>query len=72
MKDLFYYKSIVKKFSNTKIKNVPVIGLTKEIYYKYFKKIKSYYVGPDAARLLDEGCRLCPTEKSTPEYDLSR
>lgn len=43
MKDLFYYKSIVKKFSNTKIKNVPVIGLTKEIYYKYFKKIKFLY-----------------------------
>ena len=43
-----------------------------KVIRQYFKKIKSYYVGPDAARLLDEGCRLCPTEKSTPEYDLSR
>ena len=43
MKDIFYYKSIVKKYSKTKIKNVPTIGLTKEIYYKYFKKIKFLY-----------------------------
>jgi N-acetyl sugar amidotransferase len=42
-KDLFYYKSIVNKYSGVKIKSVPVIGLIKEIYYKYFKKIKFLY-----------------------------
>ncbi|WP_143080659.1 hypothetical protein [Variovorax sp. YR750] len=39
---------------------------------KQFVKIKSYYVGPDAARLLDAGQRLSPTSKSPPEYDLTR
>lgn len=39
---------------------------------KRFEKIKSYYVGPEAASLLDKGFRLAQTEKSTAEYDLVR
>lgn len=39
---------------------------------KQFVKIKSYYVGPEAVRLLDAGQRLSPTSKSPPEYDLMR
>lgn len=39
---------------------------------KQFSKIKSYYVGPEAVRLLDAGRRLSPTSKSPPEYDLTR
>ena len=37
-----------------------------------FEKIKSYYVGPEASRLLDAGGRLTPTRKSPKEYDLVR
>ncbi|MDR6523069.1 hypothetical protein J2789_005759 [Variovorax paradoxus] len=39
---------------------------------KQFVKIKSYYVGPEAAGLLDAGHRLSPTSKSPSEYDLTR
>ncbi len=37
-----------------------------------FEKIQSYYVGPDAARLLDKGIRLTPSAKSPEAYDLAR
>lgn len=37
-----------------------------------FVKIKSYYVGPEAMRLLDRGIRLTPTSKSPKDYDLVR
>jgi RHS repeat-associated protein len=37
-----------------------------------FEKIQSYYVGPDAARLLDKGVRLTPGAKSPEAYDLAR
>jgi len=37
-----------------------------------FEKIKSYYVGPEAAQLLDQGLRLTPTAKSPETYDLIR
>lgn len=36
------------------------------------QKIKSYHVGPEADRLLHDGIRLCPTDRSPPEYDLAR
>jgi hypothetical protein len=39
---------------------------------KQFVKVKSYYVGPQALRLLDAGARLTPTRKSPQEYDLVR
>lgn len=39
---------------------------------KEFEKINSYYVGPEAADLLDGGARLMPTRKSPPAYDLVR
>jgi hypothetical protein len=38
---------------------------------KQFKKVKSYYVGRDARRLFDEGCRLTANARSPEEYDLS-
>ena len=37
-----------------------------------FEKIRSYYVGPEAVKLLDQGFRLTPTEKSPEAYDLRR
>ncbi|MEZ4861707.1 MAG: hypothetical protein R3C14_10380 [Caldilineaceae bacterium] len=37
-----------------------------------FKRIGSYFVGPEAALLLDKGIRLAPTENSPPMYDLIR
>lgn len=37
-----------------------------------FERIKSYWVGPEAAALLDTGWRLMPTTRSAPEYDLTR
>ena len=43
----------------------------KEIRCK-FEKIKSYYVGPEAAELLGKGTRLTPTSKSPETYDLVR
>jgi len=43
LKDIKIYKHIVKKYSDVKIKTVPVVGLWKEIYYKFFKQIKFIY-----------------------------
>jgi hypothetical protein len=37
-----------------------------------FEKIRSYYVGPGAARLLDNGLRLTPSARSPETYDLAR
>jgi hypothetical protein len=37
-----------------------------------FVKVKSYWVGAEALRLLDGGMRLTATPKSPPEYDLTR
>jgi hypothetical protein len=37
-----------------------------------FAKVKSYWVGPEALRLLDSGWRLTSGLRSPPEYDLSR
>jgi hypothetical protein len=37
-----------------------------------FQRIKSYYVGSEAAQLLDQGVRLIPSAKSPPLYDLAR
>jgi hypothetical protein len=39
---------------------------------KHFVKIKAFYVGPKAERLLDSGTRLTYALQSPPEYDLSR
>jgi N-acetyl sugar amidotransferase len=43
LKDLKIYKHIIKKYSDVKIKTVPIVGLRKEIYYKFFKRIKYLY-----------------------------
>ena len=44
-KDMYLYRKIVKRFakSNFKIVNTPTFSLFDEIYYKLFKKIKTYY-----------------------------
>lgn len=39
---------------------------------KQFVKVKSYWVGPEALRILDAGGRLTSTPKAPPEYDLKR
>lgn len=39
---------------------------------QHFRKIKSYYVGPEAAKLLDEGIRLTANVRAPAEYDLRR
>ncbi len=43
LKDMKYYQYIVKHYSKTKIKKVPVVGLKGEIYYKFIKGIKTLY-----------------------------
>ena len=40
-KDMKMYNHIVRKYSNTRIKKVPVIGLLKESWYRFFYKIKT-------------------------------
>jgi N-acetyl sugar amidotransferase len=43
-KDMKMYNYIVKKFSKTRIKKVPVIGLVKESYYRLIYKMKTLYI----------------------------
>ena len=43
LKDEKLYRHIVKKYSKTKIKKVPIVGLKSEIYYKFIKRIKTVY-----------------------------
>ena len=44
LKDAYLYRNIVKKYSNTPLKKVPIVGLWGEIYYKFFKQIKTLYL----------------------------
>jgi hypothetical protein len=39
---------------------------------KLFVKVNSFYVGPDAYKLLQQGCRLTSNANSPPEFDLER
>lgn len=43
LKDAHLYRTIVKMFSSRPLKKVPVVGLWGEIYYKFFRKIKTLY-----------------------------
>lgn len=43
-KDMKMYNYIVKKHSDTKIRKVPVIGLVKESYYRFVRKMKTIYI----------------------------
>ena len=43
LKDVKLYRHIVKNYSKTKIKKVPIVGLKGEIYYKFLKRIKTIY-----------------------------
>ena len=46
-------------------------SIISKLMRKQFEKIKSYYVGPEAVRLLDSGVRLTPTSKSPETYELA-
>ena len=39
---------------------------------KQFSRIRSYYVGPDAERLMDQGYRLTADARRSLDYDLAR
>jgi N-acetyl sugar amidotransferase len=43
LKDANLYRTIVKHYTNTPLKKIPVVGLWGEIYYKFFKQIKTLY-----------------------------
>jgi N-acetyl sugar amidotransferase len=43
-KDMKLYNYIVKKFAQTKLRKVPVIGLVKESYYRFIRKMKTIYI----------------------------
>lgn len=43
-KDMKLYHHIVGKYSSAKIKKVPVIGLAKESYYRFVRKMKTLYI----------------------------
>lgn len=43
-KDMKMYNHIVKKYADIRIKKVPVIGLMKESWYRFFHKIKTLYI----------------------------
>ncbi|MDC0338321.1 N-acetyl sugar amidotransferase [Flavobacteriales bacterium] len=43
LKDKKLYKHIVKTYSTLKIKKLPIVGLLDEIYFKFFKRIKTVY-----------------------------
>jgi len=43
-KDMKMYNHIVKKYSHTRIKKVPVIGLLKETWYRFFYGMKTLYI----------------------------
>ena len=43
LKDAYLYKSIVRQFSSVSLKKIPIVGLVKEIYFKFFRGIKTYY-----------------------------
>lgn len=47
-------------------------SLFSRIIRKRFDKVKSFYIGPESAGLLDNGVRLSVTSKSPQRYDLAR
>jgi hypothetical protein len=53
-------------------KSDKIYSVLKNLIERKFTKIKSYYVGPEALGLLEDGIRLTPTHKSPKEYDLAK
>jgi hypothetical protein len=51
---------------------IALYNLFVKLIRRQFEKIKSYYVGREAAAMLDSGTRLSATPKSRPDYDLVR
>jgi hypothetical protein len=51
---------------------VELYSLFARVIRKRFERVKSYYVGTEAARLLDDGVRLSATATSPQAYDLVR
>lgn len=47
-------------------------SLFARVIQKRFEKVKAFYVGPEAAAMLDSGARLSATPKSPKAYDLTR
>jgi len=43
LKDAYLYKNIVSQYAQVRLKKIPIVGLWKEIYYKFFKGIKTLY-----------------------------
>jgi hypothetical protein len=43
LKDEKLYRHIVKRYSSTRLRKVPIVGLKGEIYYKFIKGIKTVY-----------------------------
>lgn len=43
MRDMKNYKSIVKQYSKVKLKKIPHVGILGEVYYKFFKNIRTIY-----------------------------
>ena len=48
-----------------------IFKLFRKLVRKKFEKIKSFYVGPEALNLFNQGTRLTPTTNSPEEYDLT-
>lgn len=43
-KDMKLYQHIVSKYASTRLRKVPVIGLMKESFYRFFRKMKTLYI----------------------------
>ena len=49
-----------------------LFAILSKVVRRKFQRIKSYYVGAEAAHFLDQGGRLTHTAKSPQDYDLTR
>lgn len=58
--------------ATTDKKSLELFNLIAREVRRRFKKVKSYWVGPEAFRILESGGRLTAGVKSPPEYDLKK
>lgn len=49
-----------------------LFSLFSKVVRKRFERVKAFYVGPEAAAMLNNGARLSPTPNSPKAYDLTR
>lgn len=52
--------------------SINLFSALRRVVNRQFVKVKSYWVGPEALRLLDAGARLATKAHASPEYDLKR